>query len=291
MPSGAITGVSRGLGSKFSIYQFEFLKQISADPNKLVIGLVREKEAAQQKIASELGEHPNVHIVYADLTQYDTIKAAAEDTAEITGGRLDYIIANGAYNSLLDAYYAVGVLGEKPQELEQVALELYQTNAIGQLHLFNLFTPLLLKGKTKKAVAISSAQSDLDFINNVGAEISTLYSMSKAALNVVVAKFSAQYKKQGVLFLGICPGSVDVGYFKDVHSTPSSVVVSVPFDSNTLTNTSMLAWYPSALVFLLPFTAPVCKMSEYQSKRDEYTDGTVKVTFSLPLRKLSPSSE
>lgn len=105
--------------------------------------------------------------------------------------------------------------GEKPQELEQVALELYQTNAIGQLHLFNLFTPLLLKGKIRKAVAISSAQSDLDFINNVGAEISTLYSMSKAALNVVVAKFSAQYKKQGVLFLGICPGSVDVGHFQD----------------------------------------------------------------------------
>lgn len=111
--------------------------------------------------------------------------------------------------------------GEKPQELEQVALELYQTNAIGQLHLFNLFTPLLLKGRTKKAIAISSAQSDLDFINDVGVEISTLYSMSKAALNVVVAKFSAQYKKEGVLFLGICPGSVDVGHFDD--ATPEQI--------------------------------------------------------------------
>lgn len=76
----------------------------------MVIGIVRGKEATQKKIAEELGERPNVHILYADLTKYDTIKAAAEETAEITSGSLDYIIANGAYNSLFDAYYPVGVL-------------------------------------------------------------------------------------------------------------------------------------------------------------------------------------
>jgi hypothetical protein len=32
---------------------------------------------------------------------------------------------------------------------------------------------------------------------------------------MVVAKYSAQYKKDGVLFLALSPGMVEVGHFKD----------------------------------------------------------------------------
>ena len=38
-----------------------------------------------------------------------------------------------------------------------------------------------------------------------------LYSTSKAAMNLITAKFSAQYKKDGILFLSISPGFVDTG--------------------------------------------------------------------------------
>jgi len=79
--------------------------------------------------------------------------------------------------------------------------------------LFNLFLPLVLKGKVKKVITISSGHADLDFINQADIESSTLYAAFKAALNVVVAKYSAQYKKDGVLFVSICPGMVDVGHF------------------------------------------------------------------------------
>jgi NAD(P)-dependent dehydrogenase (short-subunit alcohol dehydrogenase family) len=39
----------------------------------------------------------------------------------------------------------------------------------------------------------------------------TSYSMSKAALNMAVAKFSALYREKGVLCMAICPGAVDTG--------------------------------------------------------------------------------
>jgi len=39
----------------------------------------------------------------------------------------------------------------------------------------------------------------------------TSYSMSKAALNMAVAEFSALYREKGVLFMAICPGAVDTG--------------------------------------------------------------------------------
>jgi NAD(P)-dependent dehydrogenase (short-subunit alcohol dehydrogenase family) len=105
--------------------------------------------------------------------------------------------------------------GDKVEELEDVSSKLFQTNVVGNIHLFNLFLPLVMKGKVKKIIAISSGHADLDLINDLEIEISALYSASKAAMNVIVAKFNAQYKKDGVLFVSISPGAVEVGHFAD----------------------------------------------------------------------------
>jgi NADP-dependent 3-hydroxy acid dehydrogenase YdfG len=70
-----------------------------------------------------------------------------------------------------------------------------------------------MKGKVKKVVTISSGHADLDFINDLEVKNSALYAASKAAMNVIVAKFNAQYKKDGVLFMSISPGVVEVGHF------------------------------------------------------------------------------
>ena len=72
-----------------------------------------------------------------------------------------------------------------------------------------------MKGKVKKVISVSSGHADLDFINKLEVENSSLYAASKAALNVIVAKFSAQYKKEGVLFTSVSPGVVEVGHFAD----------------------------------------------------------------------------
>jgi short chain dehydrogenase len=86
---------------------------------------------------------------------------------------------------------------------------------VANIHLYNLFMPLILKGKTKKVIVISSGLADLDLTNKFDVDLNSLYSISKAGMNMVTAKFSAQYKKDGVLFLSICPGMVEVGHFKN----------------------------------------------------------------------------
>lgn len=35
------------------------------------------------------------------------------------------------------------------------------------------------------------------------------YAISKAALNIMVAKLGAEYEEQGILFISLCPGLVD----------------------------------------------------------------------------------
>ncbi|PQE21778.1 short chain dehydrogenase protein [Rutstroemia sp. NJR-2017a BBW] len=143
-----ITGASKGIG-------FGFVKNISEDPKNLVVGLVRDKVGTEKKVAAELGNRTNVHILHGDLDSYVSLKQAAADTAKIVGERgVDYLVANGAYLSHLDAYDPISV--------------------------------------------------------------SPLYAAVKAALNVIVAKFAAQYKKDGVLFFSISPGVVEVGHYDNV---------------------------------------------------------------------------
>jgi hypothetical protein len=44
------------------------------------------------------------------MTNYAALKKAATDTATITGGCLDYVIANAGYVSQFDAYDGIEVL-------------------------------------------------------------------------------------------------------------------------------------------------------------------------------------
>ncbi|KAK8075821.1 hypothetical protein PG997_010484 [Apiospora hydei] len=219
MPSYVITGVSRGLG-------YEFLRQLSSDPNDIVIGTVRDKAATLKKVSedADLKDRSNIHLLEVDLTNYEALKRAAEDAAKITGGSLDYLIANAAYVSEFDAYDPIGVLGtDKPQELEEDLKQAFNTNVVSNIHLYNLFMPLILKGQTKKVVVISTGMAEMELVNKYEVDVGSLYSISKAAMNMATAKFNAQYKKDGVLFLSISPGVVDVGKYTELtpHQTAS----------------------------------------------------------------------
>ena len=184
------------------------------------------------------GRH-NIHIVQADVTDYNALQvgsqlglgpdpmselssgaeavrqAAAAETAKITSGSLDYLIANAGLVTSFDAYDPIGTLGDQPEMLTKTLRELFEVNVIGNIHLFNSFLPLILKGQAKKVITISSGLADMVFTNRYDLTSGPLYSTSKAAMNMVVAKYSAQYKKDGVLFLALSPGLVEVGHFKD----------------------------------------------------------------------------
>jgi NADP-dependent 3-hydroxy acid dehydrogenase YdfG len=126
-------------------------------------------------------------------------------------------------------------------EFARVSSEAWQINVVGNMHLINLFLPLVLKGKVKKVIALTSGHADLDLINNFEAETSTIYAATKAALNVIIAKFNAQHKKAGVLFVSLSPGVVETGQF-DHQCTSNgscidimqSVLISIVSESRTI---------------------------------------------------------
>ncbi|KAH8893324.1 NAD(P)-binding protein [Thozetella sp. PMI_491] len=205
MPSYLITGVSRGIG-------FEFLRQLSSDPNNTIVGLVRDKSSTDQKVANELGDRKNISIMQADLTDWKAIQATVDETAKITGGSLDYLIANAGFVSRWSALNTLGNLGAQPDKLEADMMDLFRINVVGNVHLFNAYMPLILKGSVKKVLLLSTGLADMEMTNKWSLYQGAPYSISKTAANAMVAKYNAEYGKDGVLFLAVCPGAVATGH-------------------------------------------------------------------------------
>lgn len=93
-----------------------------------------------------------------------------------------------------------------------------EVNVLANIHLYSAFVPLVLKGDAKKVVHLTSAMGDIDFTRDYDLYLGSVYSAGKAAMNMVTTKFAAQYKKDGVLFMGICPGVVNTGQFDNSKS-------------------------------------------------------------------------
>ncbi|KAJ4399581.1 hypothetical protein N0V91_009325 [Didymella pomorum] len=200
MPSYVVTGVSRGLG-------LEFLRQIASNPANTVVGLVRNVAETETKISS--WKQTNLHIISGDLNDYNSMKEAAEATSKIISGKLDCLIANAAYLPTWSALDPFSKLGADPSHLTDDLVRTFTTNVVGNIHLFNLFMPLILKGDAKKVISISSGMADNDLVTKFGIYEAGPYTLSKSAMNMVMSKFQSEYEKDGVLFLSVSPGLVD----------------------------------------------------------------------------------
>jgi NAD(P)-dependent dehydrogenase (short-subunit alcohol dehydrogenase family) len=157
----------------------------------------------------------DITILQADLNDNPAVKKAAADVAEITEGSLDYLIGNAAYLALYDQFDGPSdlIANTSVEEFGKEFDNFMHTNVLAQIFLYEAFLPLILKGKNKKVLSISTGMADPDFNREWDHTHAIFYSSSKAALNMVNVKYGAQYKKDGVLFISMCPGLVDTGAF------------------------------------------------------------------------------
>ncbi|KAK8068107.1 hypothetical protein PG996_007219 [Apiospora saccharicola] len=179
------------------------VRYLSKHADNTIVRLVRNKAATEQKVAEELKDDApaKIHIVAADMDSYDSLKNAAAETSFLTGGAIDYLIANAAYVPVGKEFFKpIGDVATDPEKLEADLNKMIKTNVTGNIFLYSLFMPLILMSQTKKVICITSGLAEVDTCNS-----------SKAAMNLATCKFNAQYKKDGVLFIDICPGMVDHG--------------------------------------------------------------------------------
>jgi len=206
MSSYAVTGASRGIG-------IEFVRQLSSNAANTVFALVRNVQGATylQELANS---RSNVYIINADLTDNDTLKAAAFEVGQKTGGSLDCLINNAATIPTHRANYKLSEYAGQEDLLNKDFVDNIQVNVIGIIQTVNAFLPLLKRGKVKKVISLTSAVGDIDFTIKSGFTGITPYSVSKAGVNMVNAKYANEFREDGFLFLAISPGVVNTSLNK-----------------------------------------------------------------------------
>ncbi|EIM84670.1 NAD-P-binding protein [Stereum hirsutum FP-91666 SS1] len=196
MPSYVVAGASRGLG-------LEFVVQLLSGGNT-VIALARDPSAKSLVAIKD----SNLHILKADITDPDALKAAAEETARITGGSLDVLINNAAYTNRLTAFLDVTQFPDTSALLADFNTS-FSTNVLGPTLTTNAFLPLLKKGTLKKVLTLSSGMGDPEMNLKAGISNQVAYCVSKSALEMINVKFALALKDEGFTFLAISPGLVN----------------------------------------------------------------------------------
>ncbi|KAI9746770.1 MAG: hypothetical protein M1835_002437 [Candelina submexicana] len=208
-----VTGASRGLG-------YEFVRQLSQGDN-VVLGLVRTKAPVEKKVSED--GLKNVHILSADVTDTASLRAARAEVEKISPV-VDVLINNAAALSPSSVFNSLSDFEDDPAVLDQEMNITFQTNVLGVVKSINTFLPLVKKSSIKKVVSITSGLADDNLTNDYDLYEAGPYTISKAALNTVVAKYNARHGKSsdGILFVSISPGMVDTGH--DGQPPPNSTM-------------------------------------------------------------------
>jgi NAD(P)-dependent dehydrogenase (short-subunit alcohol dehydrogenase family) len=138
------------------------------------------------------------------------LSAAAEQTAAITNGIVDYLIVNGGYVAAESYFLKPSDYATQHDIFLDEFILCMRTNAAGLLYSVNAFLPLVKKSEIKKVVYMTSAHAAAEYMEAAGISMGVPYAMSKAAANVLVTKLAIESKEKGdgVVFLSLSPGMV-----------------------------------------------------------------------------------
>jgi len=77
------------------------------------------------------------------------------------------------------------------------------------VHTINVFLPLIRAGDAKRVISLSTGIADVPSTLQIGFPSAAPYCISKAALNMAVAKYAVRFRAEGIVFLALSPGLVN----------------------------------------------------------------------------------
>jgi NAD(P)-dependent dehydrogenase (short-subunit alcohol dehydrogenase family) len=182
-----ITGANKGLGR-------ETARRLLADGHEVWVA-ARDKSLGQAT-ADELG----ARFVQLDVTDEDSVAAAAALVAGATGGRLDVLINNA------------GIAGGRKAAGEVTADDVrrvFETNVFGVVRVTHAFLPLLERSDSPVIVNVSSGMGSIAVTTDPERFESTLIGIAYPASKTAVNMLTTQYAKA---FPHIRINAVDPGY-------------------------------------------------------------------------------
>lgn len=182
-PTVLVTGASRGLG-------LEFVRQY-LDDGWRVHATCRDLSRCGG-LCDLPGERLSIHSL--EVAEKSSIERLA---SEIGSTAIDVLVCNAG---------VIGPRGMNPESVDRDSwIETFAVNAIAPLAVAGAFRRNLIKGRQKKAVAISSRLGSIS-LNESGGQYA--YRSSKAALNAVWHSLALDWAGDGMSCITVHPGWV-----------------------------------------------------------------------------------
>ena len=143
------------------------------------------------------------------MLDHKSLTTAASEVSKVTNNSLDYLIVNGAYLGLEANFMTPTEFIGQEDLLRREFINNIDMNVVGVIYSINAFLPLIRKGNAKKITVISTGLADLELAQKANIAFSVLYSSTKAATNIVVAKYAAELRGEGIILLALSPGVVN----------------------------------------------------------------------------------
>ncbi|KAK5112344.1 hypothetical protein LTR62_004307 [Meristemomyces frigidus] len=139
-----------------------------------------------------------------DITNDDSIKAAAKHVTDTHGGKLDILLANAG----IALPQAAAPDGTGPT-LRELYTRHYDTNVFGLAVVVDTFLPLLQRGQGKRISFTSSGLGSLKLAMEEGpysGEHYPVYRSTKSAVNMVMVHYARLLEKEGFVVSASDPG-------------------------------------------------------------------------------------
>ncbi|GAA3552575.1 SDR family oxidoreductase [Microlunatus spumicola] len=189
-----ITGANKGIG-------FETARQLAHQGFTVWIG--SRDQARGEAAVKELSVDGDVRIVGLDVTDADSVQAAAAHVGDATGP-LDVLINN--------AGIALGAEDGPPSTIGLDTIRrTSDVNFYGVLRVTQAFLPLVRQAPAGRIVNVSSTSGSITALVDPESPLaqfplSVAYSSSKTFLNALTASFAVELRGTPIKINSVCPG-------------------------------------------------------------------------------------
>jgi NAD(P)-dependent dehydrogenase (short-subunit alcohol dehydrogenase family) len=210
-----ITGANKGIG-------LEIARQLGTQGITVLLGVRDEnrgREAAQKLQAEQI----DAHVVQLDVTNQDTIDAAAS-SIESEFGKLDILVNNAG----------IAIDSVPPSQLDiEVLRRTYEINVFGVFAVTKAMLPLLRKSDAGRIVNMSSGLGSLAQNSDPNYEYAQVkllaYNSSKTALNAMTVQFAHELKDTPIKVNSADPGYVatDINQHRGIRTVQQGATAPV----------------------------------------------------------------
>ncbi|KAE9374189.1 NAD(P)-binding protein [Stipitochalara longipes BDJ] len=189
-----ITGANRGLG-------LEFVRQLSADPSNTILAATRSLSRDLGDLESLKSNGATIHILECDTGSQESITAFSKQVSSVLGGgdkKIDFLLNNAGIN----ATSKQSSLTMTPDSLANHM----NVNVMGPAKTVQVLESHLQQGSV--VMNMTSGLGSLGYNRTKNPVEATVYSISKAALNMLTVHQASNLKGKGVVAVCVDPGWV-----------------------------------------------------------------------------------